>query len=563
MKTSYCSLLILTLIAVIIVQLAACAKSDDCWLIKLNTVVAHAGSYQQQKEQQLLALKARLKRSAGLADSYVLCKSIYEAYKTYQTDSAIHYLERCIRYADRMDRQGDANDCYALLALQCSRSGMYTEAREYLDRVDVDRLSMTGKQDYYYASNHLYGELSTFSSIPSKRRQYAALAQQYQDSIFSCFPKMSQVYLMKQTIRLTNDRQYAKALTLNSRWIARSDTAGHEYGVAAYYRYLIYNALHDDAHATYWLVESACNDIKTATMDQASLWTLADNLMNKGYLSYSHHYVTLAWRYAVFFGSRARNWQVSPVLNVIQSDYQQKIQSQNWKLSVIILLLCIFLVVILGLIFYVVRQNKRLHATQDALNEKNRLLEVTVKELETVTDYQRKTLDDLSRTNGQLHESNLMKEEYIAQFLTLCSRYIDQTEKLLKKIYRLTMNNKRGELLALTNNPDWEHEAINALLLQFDAAFLHLFPNFIHDLNQLIAEEYRFDETRLSGKLSTPLRVFALIRLGVTDSKRISDFLHHSVSTIYNYRVKYRNASLIGRDEFENRIKQIGMPAQP
>lgn len=69
--------------------------------------------------------------------------------------------------------------------------------------------------------------------------------------------------------------------------------------MVAYYRYLIYNALHDDAHATYWLVESACNDIKTATMGQASLWTLADNLMNKGYLSYSHHYVTLAWRYAV------------------------------------------------------------------------------------------------------------------------------------------------------------------------------------------------------------------------------------------------------------------------
>ena len=91
---------------------------------------------------------------------------------------------------------------------------------------------------------------------------------------------------------------------------------------------------------------------------------------------------------------------------------------------------------------------------------------------------------------------------------------------------------------------------------QFDATFLDLFPDFISQLNSLMKPDRQI-ETK-DGLLTTELRVCALIRLGVTDSVKISEFLRRSVSTIYNYRVKMRNSATNGREDFENEIMKIG-----
>ena len=61
-----------------------------------------------------------------------------------------------------------------------------------------------------------------------------------------------------------------------------------------------------------------------------------------------------------------------------------------------------------------------------------------------------------------------------------------------------------------------------------------------------------------AGKLSNELRIFALIRLGVNESAAIARFLNKSPSTIYNYRVKLRKASICPKNEFESRLIEIG-----
>ena len=95
---------------------------------------------------------------------------------------------------------------------------------------------------------------------------------------------------------------------------------------------------------------------------------------------------------------------------------------------------------------------------------------------------------------------------------------------------------------------------------EFDATFLGVFPDFVGQLNGLLREEDRIGEDLPPGKLSNELRIFALIRLGVTESAKISQFLKKSPSTIYNYRVKLRNAALCDRDEFEKKLMEIGNP---
>lgn len=53
------------------------------------------------------------------------------------------------------------------------------------------------------------------------------------------------------------------------------------------------------------------------------------------------------------------------------------------------------------------------------------------------------------------------------------------------------------------------------------------------------------------------MRIFALIRLGITDSERIALFLNYSVNTINTYKTRVKNKSLVNNDEFEQHIMAI------
>jgi hypothetical protein len=92
----------------------------------------------------------------------------------------------------------------------------------------------------------------------------------------------------------------------------------------------------------------------------------------------------------------------------------------------------------------------------------------------------------------------------------------------------------------------------------FHVQFHCLYILAVEEFNALLKPEERIvleDDCRLS----TTLRIFALIRLGIEDSSKIAEFLHYSVNTIYNYRAKIKNSAICDREEFEQRVKQIGM----
>ena len=91
----------------------------------------------------------------------------------------------------------------------------------------------------------------------------------------------------------------------------------------------------------------------------------------------------------------------------------------------------------------------------------------------------------------------------------------------------------------------------------FDKTFLTLYPNFIDELNALLLdeEEIKLDDPSI---LNTELRILALLRLGIKDSSRIAQFLRYSVNTIYNYRAKVKSKAKGNREEFEDKVMQIG-----
>ena len=118
-----------------------------------------------------------------------------------------------------------------------------------------------------------------------------------------------------------------------------------------------------------------------------------------------------------------------------------------------------------------------------------------------------------------------------------------------------------GDILQLSKSSELKERDIEDLYQSFDSAFLHLFPHFVEDFNALLQPEVQV-HPKEKGRLTTDLRIFALIRLGIDDSSKIAEFLHYSVNTIYNYRARIKNGAIEHREQFERKVKEIGLPDQ-
>ena len=162
----------------------------------------------------------------------------------------------------------------------------------------------------------------------------------------------------------------------------------------------------------------------------------------------------------------------------------------------------------------------------------------------------------LSTVNEQLSESNRVKEEYIGRFMSLCSQYIDKLDNYRKMVNKKMKNKELEDLFRLSKSTELKEKELEELFLNFDSVFLHLFPNFVNDFNALLQPDMRV-QPKEDNRLTTEIRIFALIRLGIEDSSKIAEFLHYSVNTIYNYRARIKNGAIGNREQFERQIKTL------
>lgn len=163
---------------------------------------------------------------------------------------------------------------------------------------------------------------------------------------------------------------------------------------------------------------------------------------------------------------------------------------------------------------------------------------------------------ELNEKNNQLCETNNIKEQYIAQFFDVCFSYISKMEKYQNVLYKIAMNRCYDELIKKLKSSVFIDGELNALYTRFDKVFLSLYPTFVSDFNALLKDEEKI-VLKSDALLNRELRIYALLRLGITDSGKIANFLRCSTSTVYNYRTKMRNRAAVDRDDFETEIMKI------
>lgn len=519
---------------------------------QLDQAIEQSQYYINQKESRITKIKKQSRQGHTPPQLLTAYYKLYEEYKTYKSDSSIYYIHQAIDLAKRNNMKSDITKLRSLLALQYSTSGAFTEALHVLQSIDKKTLNNSNKKDYYIAFYHVYGELG-FTNInidTELSQEFYSKQNCYRDTLFSILSPNSEDYLMRKEVLLTSQNKLKEALKINDIRLSKCKKGSHEYGIVAYYRYLIYRSLKDEDMVKYWLLQSAICDVKCAINDQASLWILAEILSKEKDVERSYKYINFSWKAIKKFCTRIRSWQISPVLGTIDHNYQAELKKANHRLIFAIICVSLLVIALALLTFYVNKQKSYLSNARNELKKTNTQLEELNNKLSSTNGI-------LKASNDKLNESNGVKEEYIGQFLGACSHYIDKLDKMRLNVNKMVKNKQYNELYSMTKSSEVKEQELEELYANFDKVFLNLFPNFVEDLNGLLKEECQIHLSS-PNKLSAIVRVFALIRLGIDDSTKIAEFLHYAVNTIYNYRAKLRNGALNDRNEFEKKVRELG-----
>jgi len=224
---------------------------------------------------------------------------------------------------------------------------------------------------------------------------------------------------------------------------------------------------------------------------------------------------------------------VGEILPIIEANRYEILRSKTNVLIGAVAIISVLVIIILIAFFYLYRQKKILQQARNVIRESNDALQVA---------------------NAQLQEDNNIKNEYIGNSFYINSEFIDKMEKLYKMIDRKIQTRQYDDLRYSLKESVLIKERDNMFTV-FDSTFLKIFPNFVEKYNSLFPENER--KMPEKNSLTSEMRIFALIRLGVSESERIAKFLKYSVHTINTYKTRVKNKSLIENDLFEQEIMKI------
>jgi hypothetical protein len=526
-------------------------------LLRLDSTIAKSNLYTQERERRIENYKKKLQNVKPFSTTeYEINSQLYKEYKPYICDSAIHYQNKNIEIAIHLNDQIKEYESKLELAYLLGSIGLYKEAVDLLEDIDRSKLSNLALIDYYNTHLRVYGELAYYTQDKRKSQTYWKIFDANLISIKKALTPDNHLYLQLKEDSTRNAHKFDEALKLNDIWLLNTNSGTPQYAFVTFRRSLIYQWNGDRENQKYYLALSAISDIQSAIKDQASLMMLAQILYEEGDIDRAYKYIRFSWSSTLFFNAKLRSLQSSTILSLIDKTYQAKIENQKTKLQNYLILTSSLLLLLVFTLFIIYRQIKRLSIAKKTLQHANANLNHLNAELNKLNDELHTVNEVLHSTNNELSESNKIKEVYIGRFIELCSIYINKIDDFRKKVHTKIKEGNINEAKLITQSQDIMDVEFEELYSNFDNAFLQLFPDFVEKVNELLNEKDKFI-IKKEELLNPELRIIALMRLGINDGSKISQFLRYSLTTVYNYRTKTKNRTFLQKEEFDNKILQI------
>ena len=477
-----------------------CAMHTDnaAALKKLDEVISKKETFQIRKEKEINNLKLELAHSTDPVRKYELYASLFGAYLHYQADSSLYYINREMEILPLLNRPELEYEIIINRATVMGVMGMYIEAIEQLERIDPKKLNEWTRLSYYQTYRACYGWLADYTTNKNEKEKYLKKTDLYRDSIIAAMPPEA-----NKTIYYTLSEAYSMKKDIEKE--------------------------------VYYLILTAIADLETPVREYASLQKLAHLMYESGDIDRAYKYLSCSMEDAVACNARLRFIEVTEFFPIIDKAYKLKEEKERAVSRAMLISVSLLSLFLLIAIFYLYRWMKKLSVMRRNLSLANK---------------------QMSAVNAELEQTGKIKEVYIARYLDRCVNYLDKLETYRRSLAKLAMASRIEDLFKAIKSEQFIRDERDEFYNEFDRSFLKLFPNFISAFNNLLVEEGRV-YPKSDELLTTELRIFALIRLGVVDSNKIAHFLGYSLATIYNYRSRMRNKAAGDKDMFEQNVMNL------
>ena len=530
----------------IILMIFSCAiltsANNSALLQKLDSMIEASETIVAEKNKKIAMLKqmaAKENNTSLLLERY---RELSEEYYVFKFDSAKVYVEKGLALAKKVQNRRFIVTNTIMKAKLLSIGGLYSEAINTLNTIVPDSL---GEQDMTFDYNIAYFTI------------YSYWADYCNDNTYSpIYKERSIAYLKNAIANIDNnnsaydyymgeyhvyiDKDDDKALKHYFRTLEKNGMTSRVYAMASFAIANNYSAHENMEKYEEYLIKASICDILCCTKENLAIQDLAMHLFKQDNenIERARVYINTAMDDAKSYNNRLRILEISQKLPIIVSTYHKRLTTQNSTLMYAVWGISLLVVTMLVLLYFFVRQNKLLSKRRHELHVSNNMLT--------------ETNERLNRANEQLLDTNRKREGLAKLYIDLCAKYIDKMAKFQVMVQRKIKANQINELMSYVSSSRLNYEDADTFMKRFDEAFLNLYPSFVTEFNALLKEDEQVI-TKNPHSLTTELRIFALIRLGVKESSEIAALLYYTPRTIYNYRSAFKNKAL-DRESFEERV---------
>ncbi len=480
----------------------------------------------QLTSEQVLALNNRL----------------YDEYMAFNFDSAHYYIKKNIEILQSFDDANLKASSLIRMAHILAVSGMFEKAGAMLDEIPLSRLDTEKKVEFYNQKAELFLYRSEMAQYSPYFKEYIDSTQYYRQLILQIAPKESFEYITNLA-SYTCERGYEdQAIRIFENYLPSIQQGDRRYSIITSTLAYFYSRKQQAELQEKYLLLSAISDLRGTILENNSFRELSSILMERGDFSKAYLYLSQASDDAQLYGSRLRSVQAAHLSPLITKAYDAERAQAQHRTNILLIIISFIALLLVGSIVYTLSLMRKRRLANEKISRMNAELS--------------QHNDEIKMMNNQMKEANRIKDEYIGRFLELCSNLIHRGEERVKKLNRLARERKLEELYAELKSNSSINGGIRMFHQNFDTAFLNIYPNFVSEVNQLMTEGNSFDVDDDANKLTTELRVLALIRLGIQDNQKIADILRSSITTIYTYRSKLKSRAR-NKETFEDDIRRI------
>jgi predicted Holliday junction resolvase-like endonuclease len=526
----------LVIFSMLLIPSAFADNKLDSLIKELDKKIELRGQFQQEKEERILSLKKSLylPQNQSLKSKYSIDEKIYEEYKSFIYDSAFSYANKLVEAGKALKDKDLEASGKVKLSFTLLSTGMFKEALDILASINQPgNLPVGIYVDYLSVYARTYYDMADYAGDTYYVPIYNQKGNQYLDSALKLLTPKTPQYLSIEGMKEMRDKNIPAAISTFKELLGHK-LPFHQKAIATSSLGYIYRLDNQIENSMELLAIAALNDIQSSIKETVAIRELAEQLYKKGDLRHAYRFVKIALEDAFFYNAKHRKIQISNILPIIEGKQLENVESQRKLFLYYSILITLLSILVLFFVVVILRQNKKLKQVRSSLA---------------------KSHESLQEINTKLQEVNRIKEEYIGHFFSSISEYIEKIEKFKLSISRKVTAKRLEDISEIVNNINSHHER-ERLYSSFDAIFLKIFPGFIEKFNELFRQEDKFcigDKQPLSPEL----RIYALIRLGISDNEKIAKILGYSVNTIYTYKTRIKNKSTVPNEEFEKRLMEI------